>query len=335
MTRLNARRTGDGRVRRTLRAVWFVVLVSVTALTVLAFVLGAFATGERACARACHAMAPYADAAADSPHASTPCVRCHGTSGSFGMLADGWALQRRALSVALGREPVAQQVSDTACRECHAAVLADVVVSRGIAVRHSDFSQERCALCHAGTGHALPGRTYDVAQMDDCMSCHSSSGEELSGCAMCHMPDADRERLKGTSTWRITHGPRWRTTHGMGDLKTCVSCHAPAYCARCHRLALPHPPSWPKQHGKAARAVETKTCVACHESTWCADCHGVEMPHRDGFLPAHGEDAHRLGETTCYRCHPEAGCVDCHLRSAHPDVPGVEPGHTGTVGEGG
>ncbi len=332
MARLRMSKTGAaGRTRLTRRIMAGLATVAVGA-ALSATALGAFATSQRVCTDACHAMTPYAAASAESPHAALPCIRCHRTQGAFGSFADGWALQRRMAAAIVGRRPVAQALSDASCRECHAALLVDPVVSRGIAVRHADFEGERCTLCHAGTGHAVAGRRYDVAQMDDCMSCHSSSGHDLGSCDVCHVPDAERERSEGASTWRITHGSEWRTTHGMGDLRMCVSCHAPAYCARCHGLALPHPPTWPRQHGQAARTVGAPTCATCHERSWCDGCHGIEMPHRTDFLPRHGPDARRTGEQVCKRCHPEAACAECHLRSAHPNVPGVVEGHTGPTG---
>lgn len=301
---------------------------------VITLALGAFVDTEGVCGDACHSMRPYAAATADGAHRGIGCAQCHTQSGVFGSLADGWALERRLVAAVLGREPSAVMLSDGACRSCHHAVEDSTFVSRGISVRHSDFLDEQCTVCHGGTGHTLEQRVYDVPQMDDCMTCHSSSGTELTGCDVCHAQEADRDRLKRTSTWRITHGKEWRTTHGMGDLGTCVSCHVPTYCARCHIVSLPHPRAWAREHGGGATAVGVKPCHTCHEQSWCTDCHGVEMPHPDSFLPGHGSVAERIGEDACGRCHPQASCDDCHLRSSHPDIPGVESIHTGSTGGG-
>ncbi|MDZ4168915.1 MAG: cytochrome c3 family protein [Coriobacteriia bacterium] len=308
-------------------AVWFaVVAVAWTGLTVA---VGVLVDGQAVCARACHAMRIYGTESANTAHRGVDCIECHGTPGAFGGLADGYALQRRAGAALLGRVPAASVVNDAPCRGCHPAVGSATIVSRGISVRHADFMEEPCTECHGGTGHRFEDRIYEIAQMDDCMQCHSSSAREPSGCELCHVPDANRDRLKQTSTWQITHGKQWRTTHGMGDLKTCVSCHVPAYCARCHGVGLPHPLAWQRQHGEGATAIGVSPCHTCHEESWCADCHGVEMPHPTGFLPRHGPIADKTGEDRCHSCHPKAACTDCHLRSSHPDAPGVDSIHTG------
>lgn len=308
-----------------------VVVVSVVLVgwATVSLAIGWAAQGRRVCADTCHVMEPYGRAAPDSAHAGLDCEDCHGASGFTGAFADGVALQRRTVSAVIGRTPAASLVADGPCRGCHPAVGSTTVVARGIAVRHADFIDEPCVTCHGGTGHEVDGRLHGAVEMDDCLTCHRVSSGNVSGCGLCHVPDPDRERLTRTNAWRATHGSAWEQTHGMGDLRTCVSCHAPDSCARCHSVALPHPDSWPRLHGPAAIEVGFDPCESCHDPGWCTDCHGIDMPHPDGFLPRHGVVADERQDEVCLSCHPVSSCDDCHYRSSHPDIPGAPAGHTG------
>lgn len=309
----------SGRGRDVIFALAGIVVAWVIATTIA----GASLVSDDVCATGCHVMRPYGTAHAGTAHNAVRCIDCHGAPGSLGPLANGLAMQRRVLALMREFEPSAFAFSDAACRRCHPAVGSATTVSRGIAVRHRDFLGEGCATCHGGTGHSISGRLYDVVEMADCMSCHSASSRETQACEVCHVPDSDREKLRHSNTWRVTHGAGWEKTHGMGDLRTCVSCHAPAYCARCHGVALPHPDTWPQEHGAAAVPEGATACESCHDRDWCMACHGIEMPHASGFLREHGPIASEAAGSACLRCHPQTACDTCHYQSAHPDIPGA------------
>jgi hypothetical protein len=311
-------------VRRRLllrRAVTLSLLVIVGWLA-LTVGLGAVAQEGFGCT-ACHAMAPYAEAAASSSHPTVGCAGCHRASGPTSLLQDGLAMQRRAIKASLGTTPTPADVDESRCMDCHAQIRSGVRVSRGIRVRHSDFLDQRCGECHGATGHPIAERHYAVPEMDRCLGCHAISAGAISACALCHSTDSQRQRRETDTSWRVTHGPNWKKTHGAGDLATCSACHDAAYCVRCHYTPIPHVVDWEVLHGRGLPDDIRKTCADCHEPVWCTTCHGVEMPHPEGFLPTHGEAADRFGEPACSRCHSAAECEDCHLRSSHPDLPGV------------
>lgn len=315
-------------IRRLLTAACALIVIWVAAT----YVTGALMVSDGLCAESCHSMRAFDAASESTVHAALACVDCHAASGVLGPLADGLALQRRLIVTTRRFESATLPSSDASCRRCHPAVAAATVVSQGIAVRHEDFAAESCMTCHGGIGHPIPGRAYEVAEMADCMTCHSSSARETQACDLCHIPDSDREKLRHSTTWRVTHGPSWQKTHGMGDMRTCVSCHAPAYCARCHGVALPHPETWPREHGDTLADGSSKACEACHDRAWCNECHGIEMPHASGFLPVHGATADEQPQGTCRRCHLQEACDECHYRSAHPDIPGAAHFHEGEDG---
>lgn len=276
----------------------------------------------------CHAMKPYAAAFESGPHSGLTCTRCHSDRGSVARVADGLAMQRRSASVVLGRPVSPARPSDRSCRRCHADIRLGVQVNRALRMSHEQVWGRSCLDCHAGTGHRLDDRSYSTALMEGCVTCHSSTDADPDGCDYCHV-DEDASRVRTDVTpWQVTHGETWGRVHGMGDLSSCVSCHAPSYCATCHGVGMPHPKSWSVTHGDGLRVeARREKCESCHRSGWCDDCHGVPMPHGEGFLPRHGPIAERAAKGTCMRCHAEQACDDCHFRSAHPNIPGADRIH--------
>ncbi len=151
--------------------------------------------------------------------------------------------------------------------------------------------------------------------MDACVACHRQANASVA-CDLCHVKGAQGKPASDTS-WGVTHGPEWRTTHGMGDLRSCDACHDNGVCVRCHGTALPHPRGFYLQHG--AEALETGAkCVSCHGRSFCDSCHGSPMPHPVGFLPAHSKLASGYADPACLNCHHREGCDKCHSAHTHP-----------------
>jgi hypothetical protein len=293
---------------------------------VLALVVaGGIAAQAGAGCATCHAMRPYATGHTDGAHADERCVTCHIDGGLAGIVPTGLRAVGWGIAAVAGRTPAVTLVSDDACRTCHEAELGRVVTAQGVAVRHADFAAQPCDDCHAGTAHRVADRHYRTLEMDDCMGCHKGAANDPSSCDLCHVGES--ERREGATSWRATHGPRWETTHGMGDISTCGACHAPRVCIGCHGVLIPHPADWVVSHGTTARTELGGGCVSCHREGWCIDCHGMEMPHPAGFLPDHGPIADELGADACNLCHDERGCYACHIASSHIDVPGLTTGH--------
>ena len=127
--------------------------------------------------------------------------------------------------------------------------------------------------------------------------------------------------------WRVTHGANWKTTHGMGDLKTCQGCHATAtFCASCHHVVIPHAENYLAVHGPEvlSRANGRTDCLVCHRVYSCDNCHGLPMPHPNDFLKQHSSYVKKNGRTVCSRCHDESSCTNCHTRHTHP---GLDPNY--------
>lgn len=190
-----------------------------------------------------------------------------------------------------------------------------------------------CTRCHAMVGHGEATARQTGYTMDMCLGCHSTNPGNQATCEVCHvggMVDA-RPRDSRTSTddrgfvttWEVTHGPRSREIHGMGDLSTCKACHILQYCVSCHGIELPHPSGHLATHGQALvdEVTQETTCLTCHEQAACVNCHQIDMPHPVAFLSEHDDAARERGEALCSRCHDPSTCDACHIRHVHPGIP--------------
>lgn len=291
--------------------------------------MGALADKSIGCT-SCHAMKPYAQAQADGRHPTLLCATCHRTGGRLGWLQDGLGLQRMTLSQLIGRAPEGSSVADTACRSCHRVTLGATVTANAMRISHKELLGQKCVECHGATAHRLDKRLYGVPEMEACTECHPASARDSATCDFCHVPDSKRASNADKTQWRATHGPNWQTTHGAGDLSTCIHCHEQAKCASCHGVPVPHAPTWLKEHGSELTDSLRTQCLECHEGSWCSTCHGgVEMPHAAAFIKTHGPSAKDAGERRCLKCHTESGCNECHDRADHPRQPGLPRTHGG------
>lgn len=311
--------------RRLRRRVLLIAGTLAAASIVLAALGGVFVARGAQCG-VCHAMRPYAHAAARSGHPASRCGSCHATVGAGAIFADGSRFVRMVGGALTGRSPAPASVDERRCIRCHAEGLARVRQANGISVRHSDFAATRCSYCHGGVAHAVPGRFYKRAEMDDCLSCHRVGLSNVAGCELCHVPDADSRVSQAKTTWRVTHGPQWKDAHGLGDLGTCAACHRRDACAKCHGVQIPHPDGWKQTHGTGLDEQRRAQCEGCHARTWCEQCHGgVPMPHPAGFLKVHYADVQTYGYEKCLKCHVLTDCEACHVAGAHRSLPGISP----------
>lgn len=310
------------------RIVWLLI----AGVLVLAVLFGAAGFSSAWCA-SCHAMRPFAAGEASTAHESVACWRCHGADpGAFSALTAreaGDMIPRFLLTLGSGGVTGAGDgLADGGCRGCHAAIAQGTATGQGIRIRHSSCvrSDQPCTDCHAGVGHGTATRSVRVASMDGCVTCHDGTTARA-GCDLCHAAKLPARRL-ARGPWAVTHGSKWQTTHGLGDLTTCRVCHAADYCASCHGISLPHPVSFPRTHGAVALRAR-KQCAKCHdEKSFCSACHGMAMPHPAGFLPAHSKIAKSLDDPLCARCHDRDTCDACHVSHTHP---GLTRGTLGTV----
>ncbi len=306
------------------------VVIAGAVLVLSTALLGAITSSTAVCAP-CHAA--QVNALHQSPHAKSGCYSCHLEDGAWslpGAKSAEWF--RMYPSALLGDDVIVPQPTDRgSCLECHLTILDAPVERYGLRVDHATCATgDTCDACHTGDAHPGVGLARGPV-MEDCTACHLENGATIA-CDACHAGRTERDRL-ARGPWQVTHGPEWRSTHGMGNIDSCATCHPQEFCGKCHGVPLPHPAEFGRTHG--ASATEDPTgCATCHKSTrFCEACHGMHMPHPAGYLANHSADAAGIDDERCARCHVRSECEDCHSRHVHPGgasgVPWLEGGVDG------
>lgn len=252
-----------------------------------------------------------------TPHKDISCADCHVGKGLIPQVSFG-VQQTFSMMIPLIDSDSFDAPSsyESRCVTCHAD-LKDTVENNGIRVNHSFCAtQDSCISCHKTTAHRTKDGPSGSYTMDGCYSCHSTI-QSSKGCTLCHADQGERTR-QTSSSWAVTHGPNWEKTHGMGNLKTCATCHKPAVCAKCHGTGVPHSATFFHTHGESSQD-EGQNCASCHKPEYCSDCHnGYEMPHPEKFIEEHSSIAKDEKDPTCLRCHSVADCDGCHAAHIHP-----------------
>ncbi len=291
-------------------AIW--VLGGAVLLTLVA--VAATAVTLPGCA-SCHAR--RAESVAQGAHGKLECTQCHVSGGVATRVA--FAAEEvfgMALRVVPSGPAEAGSVNESACLGCHQDVMSRKVSANGVTIDHARCAKDaHCVDCHSTAGHTTESGWVHTYTMDGCLGCHGR-GAGTAKCDACHSSRTPRERI-ANGAWAVTHGPDWRKTHGMGDLKTCSSCHPGGFCNKCHGISLPHDPDFLAKH-PAFALVGRPLCRTCHEDRFCKDCHGVDMPHPAGFTPQHSRLAEEVGSAACARCHAKSDCDGCHVKHVHP-----------------
>jgi hypothetical protein len=162
--------------------------------------------------------------------------------------------------------------------------------------------------------------------MEDCYACHAQRTKKT-GCDVCHTGRGQRERTQ-VGSFRVTHGPNWQSTHGMGRMDSCAACHDDSKCVGCHGAGVPHGGEFLVRHATHSKSKDAK-CTTCHRSEFCTDCHAYPMPHTRDFTLDHAKTVEADGKRKCLTCHDEADCIGCHVSHVHPvtieQIEGMEP----------
>jgi len=264
-------------------------------------------------------MRPYVEALRATRHEGIPCYDCHLQSGA-------WDWPAFKLSELFDMYPHASEttltgptsrISPAPCLKCHENVFTARVRKNGLRIEHRFCApRDTCDGCHTAAVHGDAIRWTRQSIMEECVVCHSEQ-KVPTECDTCHDGRIESERLQ-KGPWQITHGSNWETTHGMGDLRYCATCHPEDYCTPCHKTRLPHGLDFPARHGAEALA-RNNTCLKCHDAkSLCDPCHGLAMPHPTGFLGSHSSIAATRDDASCLACHRVSDCERCHNTHTHP-----------------
>ena len=323
--------TGKTTLRRGLIAVAVVFACGVAVLLSVGIFVG---SRVLPCA-SCHAMKAYAAANDEGQHASVRCGTCHSGVSIAGSLDFRARVVTNMLPSTLFRvdKPRGSMatLSSEPCLGCHSEIMSSAASESGLVIDHDACAEGRsCDSCHGGVGHVDVVRWARMYSMEECVFCHQDSGV-ADGCDVCHAGKSERERL-AVGPWQVTHGSKWRETHGMGSVQYCSTCHPSNYCVDCHGTPLPHPVNWGLKHGEEAQ-VNRDDCGTCHPGeSLCDTCHGLEMPHSDGFLERHSSIAMGVEDEVCTPCHLPYDCIECHENHIHPGGPNMPQAPAASAG---
>lgn len=271
----------------------------------------------------CHDAPGFRAATKASPHAAVDCRSCHVPADVFGRVAFA-SRQPFGMYIPLARA-IARDVAavpDSRCVACHDHLNDLPVVRNGLRIAHASCASGAvCSDCHSNVAHGESTSWARTYSMDSCLGCHVP--EKKTACDLCHEGRLPSGRITSGS-FAVTHGPEWRSTHGMGDATTCMVCHTQDDCVGCHGAGLPHDADFFGKHGTYSIQAEAK-CSGCHEESFCNDCHQIPMPHGDDFTQGHALDAAEQ-PALCERCHADSDCTTCHEKHVHPG---------GAIGKGG
>lgn len=297
-----------------------IVVWAVVVLCVLAFIPLTVATVWAPSCESCHSA--EVDVAHKSYHPSVSCAKCHlagGWTQQFGMRSSVW--YQMVLRVSKADATKVADVNNGVCLGCHKGANSLGRISRrAIFINHTDCVKNlECISCHANVGHKTKTTNHVGYTMNSCLRCHATGGvADAGGCNVCHDKSSTEKRERKVSSFSVTHGTNWKKLHGLGDSKTCSSCHTSKDCARCHGVGVPHWNGFFSQHNGPAMAPDAK-CESCHkDKKFCYNCHGLEMPHPGTFLKEHASIVDKGGDKNCYNCHPKSDCTACHSTHIHP-----------------
>jgi hypothetical protein len=267
----------------------------------------------------CHAKdSSFAQATAAAPHSDVSCVSCHVDTRRSLSRAEFGATVVFGMWVPLVDPASSDSVTikDDACLACHREVQQRTVAVRGLRIKHVECAEGRlCTDCHTEVAHGKATKWSRVASMNDCTSCHKRSKTSVE-CKLCHTGKIETVVFTKPE-FRVTHGPQWRKTHGMGQMDACSVCHDENKCGRCHGPGVPHSPTFLQDHPESASDTKAE-CTSCHSKKFCNDCHGYPMPHPKSFAPSHSGIVGQDGERPCLKCHSAKDCENCHTKHVHP-----------------
>lgn len=252
---------------------------------------------------------------------SGQCTQCHGdnrvVTPSRGVIIDHAIHADRDISCAVCHNRVAH-------REDFALELKDP--GSGEPNRpHEDFMlMQGCFRCHTqapgASGEATPAEVGSHGEPKLDFASFEAPGE----CDACHPSDFE---LRPDSHLLAGFYKRYGESKGHADLAKedrayCVMCHnEEAFCGGCHKLDMPHPKEFAKDHGEVGRS-RLAVCANCHnksgkpagDTEFCNNCHHEGADPTKSWVSQHFVFVRDKGAGACFDCHKSTFCAECHVR---------------------
>ena len=105
------------------------------------------------------------------------------------------------------------------------------------------------------------------------------------------------------------------------EVHSCFTCHKRSFCVDCHKLPMPHPESFAKNHGR--EGIENPAaCGTCHArnaneaagTNFCNACHHPRSRPGVSWQATHRDAIVADGSKGCLDCHDPQYCETCHVR---------------------
>lgn len=282
------------------------------ATLVLVVVLSTVSSHQLVC-QSCHPMkAPTTELRASS-HKGIGCLACHKKSNMMALPIQKLEQLRMTFNYFSGnyKQPILSEVGNDICLECHSDVRRGLKIKFKVMMSHAEVIDQgiNCTECHQQVAHTSGALKSGTSMMEKCSGCHNDE-EASSRCETCHQSNVWLG-MTPSMDWGISHDKNWPKTHGSRSLYICKTCHYEKDCNRCHSV-VPHLEGWQYIHGQEAER-KPDDCKICHkEESFCRGCHKITMPHPPSWLPIHKWEVDITGVGTCLSCHIEKDCDRCH-----------------------
>ncbi len=180
----------------------------------------------------------------------------------------------------------------------------------------------------------------DWMSMDACFRCHSlEQGAKAPGrCEACHPKSFDLVPAShdATSGWYA----KYETSKGHARAakeESATLAEATAHFAEFEHVDEKHAEGPVLEPSSAVNS-----CYTCHERSFCSDCHKLPMPHPEAFAKDHGEEGFRMPDA-CANCHARnakeakgtAFCDACHHPTKEPGASWIKTHRRSVISEGG
>ena len=224
------------------------------------------------------------------------------------------AAASRVLPSSARRKPRRRRGTGLALQGVPRGGASGVVVANGIRINHATCATTAsCTDCHSSTAHGSATDGFDPTTW---MAASSAIWRRATSRAICVTRAGTACVRVKSSAFAVTHGPQWKTTHGMGDNATCTVCHtaptAPTVMARaCRTAELRRGPFDVRGcNGGASASPATRTRSATPATG--RRCRTRQDSRRSTRA------ASKKQPDLCPRCHDESDCTNCHVKHVHP-----------------
>ncbi|PKQ16649.1 MAG: hypothetical protein CVT67_04460 [Actinobacteria bacterium HGW-Actinobacteria-7] len=197
------------------------------------------------------------------------------------------------------------------CFRCHSRVKKDAKTPPGT-----------CTACHTDDFKLTPPshdkKSWYTLYGDS--SAHSKAAKEESATIAEALKLAAEP--EGTSA-DVDENTSVLSVKSSSEVNSCYTCHAPSFCADCHKVEIPHSAAFRKDHAQQGFS-DPSVCGRCHARSaeeakgtgFCNACHHPKSAPGTPWLTEHPAVVKASGAEGCLTCHKEEQCAYCHVNGA-------------------